>query len=84
MIRLVPEDFEDPHELAKYAAIAGISLEEFESRFKEVVETDRAYTVDRTMLFAKDPEFSHYHDGEHGIPKDAAIETETVNGEADQ
>ncbi len=34
MIRLKNEDFEDPHELAKYAATANTSLAEFEKQFK--------------------------------------------------
>jgi len=29
MIRLRRDDFEDPHELAKFAATAGISLQQF-------------------------------------------------------
>jgi len=33
MIRLSPEDFEDPHELAKYAATANISLDSFREQF---------------------------------------------------
>lgn len=33
MIRLKTDDFEDPHELAKYAATAGISSEEFQNQF---------------------------------------------------
>ncbi len=40
MLRLTKEDFKDPHELAKYAATAGISLEEFRKRFFKVVEND--------------------------------------------
>ena len=40
MIRLSPEDFNDPHELAKYAATAGISLEEFRRQFYYLVEKD--------------------------------------------
>ena len=40
MLRLTREDFEDPHELAKYAATAGISLKEFKERFYNVVEND--------------------------------------------
>ncbi|MDZ7343025.1 MAG: diphosphate--fructose-6-phosphate 1-phosphotransferase [candidate division KSB1 bacterium] len=39
MIRLSADDFEDPHELAKYAATAGISLEEFRKQFHYLVET---------------------------------------------
>jgi 6-phosphofructokinase 1 len=39
MIRLSSDDFDDPHELAKYAATAGISLDEFRRQFHYVVET---------------------------------------------
>ena len=34
MIRLRRDDFEDPHELAKFAATAGVSREEFRSQFE--------------------------------------------------
>lgn len=37
MIRLNKDDFDDPHELAKYAATSGLSLEEFEKQFKYLV-----------------------------------------------
>ncbi len=37
MIRLKSEDFDDPHELAKYAATAGVSLEEFRNQFEYLV-----------------------------------------------
>jgi len=37
MIRLKAEDFEDAHELAKYAATAGVSLEEFKNQFEYLV-----------------------------------------------
>lgn len=50
MTRLLPEDFEDPHELAKYAATAGISLEEFEKQFKRVVELDKGYQPNQRTL----------------------------------
>jgi hypothetical protein len=40
MLRLTKEDFEDPHELAKYAATAGISLEAFKKRFKHIASSD--------------------------------------------
>jgi 6-phosphofructokinase len=40
MLRLTKEDFEDPHELAKYAATAGISLEAFRKRFFYIAESD--------------------------------------------
>lgn len=40
MIRLRRDDFEDPHELAKFAATAGISLEEFRRQFEYLVESE--------------------------------------------
>lgn len=40
MLRLSKDDFNDPHELAKYAATAGISLEEFRNRFIYIAESD--------------------------------------------
>jgi 6-phosphofructokinase 1 len=50
MIRLNPEDFRDPHELAKYAATAGISLEEFVDQFNYVIDIDRGYENKRDYL----------------------------------
>ena len=44
MIRLKPEDFDDPHELAKYAATAGISLEEFREQFSYLMSKDEEGT----------------------------------------
>ncbi|MEO8400113.1 MAG: diphosphate--fructose-6-phosphate 1-phosphotransferase [Ignavibacteriaceae bacterium] len=43
MLRLNKADFEDPHELAKYAATCGISLEEFRSQFYYLIENDLLY-----------------------------------------
>ena len=40
MIRLRRDDFEDPHELAKFAATAGISLDEFRKQFEYLVEDE--------------------------------------------
>jgi ATP-dependent phosphofructokinase / diphosphate-dependent phosphofructokinase len=40
MIRLRRDDFEDPHELAKFAATAGLSLEEFCQEFQSLVEDE--------------------------------------------
>ena len=41
MIRLRKEDFNDPHELARYAATANISLEEFQKQFYYLVESQK-------------------------------------------
>lgn len=43
MLRLNQADFEDPHELAKYAATCGISLDEFRNQFYYLIENDRLY-----------------------------------------
>ena len=40
MIRLRRDDFEDPHELAKFAATAGLSLQEFRDEFGYLVESE--------------------------------------------
>lgn len=43
MLRLNNADFEDPHELAKYAATCGISLDEFRKQFYYLIENDLLY-----------------------------------------
>ena len=40
MIRLRRDDFEDPHELPKFAAVAGMSLQEFRDQFEYLVEKE--------------------------------------------
>jgi 6-phosphofructokinase 1 len=40
MIRLRRDDFADPHELAKFAAVCGIGVEEFRRRFESVVANE--------------------------------------------
>ena len=40
MIRLRRDDFEDPHELAKFAATAGISLADFRKEFEYLIDTE--------------------------------------------
>lgn len=40
MIRLRRDDFEDPHELAKFAAPAGLSLQEFRQEFEYLIESE--------------------------------------------
>ena len=37
MIRLRRDDFEDPHELAKFAATVGMPLEEFRQQFEYLI-----------------------------------------------
>jgi 6-phosphofructokinase 1 len=40
MIRLRRDDFDDPHELAKFAATCGLSLEEFRRHFEYLVQPE--------------------------------------------
>ena len=40
MLRLRRDDFEDPHELARFAATAGVSLDEFRRQFEYLVEDE--------------------------------------------
>lgn len=40
MLRLRRDDFEDAHELAKFAATAGMSLEEFRTQFKVLIDAE--------------------------------------------
>lgn len=40
MIRLRRDDFADPHELAKFAATCGMSLEEFDAQFRYLITTE--------------------------------------------
>ncbi len=40
MIRLRRDDFDDAHELAKYAATCGLNLEEFRAQFEELIKVE--------------------------------------------
>ena len=40
MIRLRRDDFDDPHELAKFAATAGMSLQQFREEFAPLIESE--------------------------------------------
>jgi 6-phosphofructokinase 1 len=40
MLRLRRDDFEDPHELAKFAATCGLSLEEFRTEFEYLIQQE--------------------------------------------
>jgi 6-phosphofructokinase 1 len=40
MIRLRRDDFDDPHELAKFAAVCGISLQEFRDQFAYLIASE--------------------------------------------
>ena len=40
MIRLRRDDFDDPHELAKFAATAGMTLQQFREEFRQLIEKE--------------------------------------------
>jgi 6-phosphofructokinase 1 len=40
MIRLRRDDFEDPHELARFAAVARLSLQQFREQFEYLVQIE--------------------------------------------
>ena len=61
MLRLGIDDFEDPHALAKYAATAGIGLDEFSNQFHYIVEQDLFYNPRRQkMTRVQAPEAPQY------------------------
>lgn len=75
MLRLNQADFDDPHELAKLAATAGISIEAFKQRFGYLIENDLLYQYIKQGIFAidatesnlahrysADREEDHYHE----------------------
>ncbi|HCY76416.1 MAG TPA: 6-phosphofructokinase [Ignavibacteriales bacterium] len=43
MLRLNQADFDDPHELAKLAATAGMTIENFKQKFNYLIESDLLY-----------------------------------------
>jgi len=45
MLRLNQSDFEDPHELAKFASVCGTSVEAFRLQFGYLIEKDLLYRV---------------------------------------
>jgi 6-phosphofructokinase 1 len=57
MIRLRRDDFDDPHELAKFAATASLSLEEFRREFQDLIEAEppRLVIDASTHLLVQDP-----------------------------
>jgi hypothetical protein len=66
MIRLRRDDFDDPHELAKFAATAGLSLQEFRQEFEYLVNDEPP-----PVIF--DPELGFVEQGEdHTDPASSA------------
>jgi 6-phosphofructokinase 1 len=61
MLRLNIADFDDPHELAKYAATSGISLDEFRRQFGYLIEQDLLYRVAPDKAFRAGVEADAVH-----------------------
>ena len=45
MLRLNQSDFDDPYELAKFAATCNISIDEFKEKFYYLIEDDKLFTL---------------------------------------
>ncbi len=45
MLRLNQTDFDDPYELAKFAATSGLTIDEFKEKFYYLIENDKLYQV---------------------------------------
>ncbi len=71
MIRLRRDDFEDPHELAKFAATAGMSLADFRNQFGYLIENELP-----PIKLRPEHEHEHEHDGpprSHGFDSTHAL-----------
>jgi 6-phosphofructokinase 1 len=62
MLRLNKADFDDPHELAKLAATAHLSINEFKKRFYYLIENDLMYKhMEDGKIFLAAPESNFAH-----------------------
>ena len=52
MIRLRRDDFEDPHELAKFAATCGIHLQQFRDEFEYLIQDEAPPSVSHQKRLA--------------------------------
>ncbi|UCH64495.1 MAG: 6-phosphofructokinase [Ignavibacterium sp.] len=77
MLRLNQADFDDPHELAKLAATAGISVDEFKEKFYYVIENDLLYeNIKSGNIKLISPESNVAHKPLGDIPADDANDIE--------
>lgn len=60
MLRLNQADFDDPHELAKLAATAGMSIDKFQQTFGYLIENDLLYQFIKEGKFAIASSESNY------------------------
>jgi 6-phosphofructokinase 1 len=72
MLRLNKADFEDPHELAKLAATAHVSIDEFKKRFYYLIEKDLLYKhVEHGDILLTSTESNVEHEPIEGLDTDA-------------
>lgn len=73
MLRLNQADFDDPHELAKLAATAGMSIDSFKQKFGYLIENDLLYQFIREGKFsidATESNLAHRISADRGIEED--------------
>ena len=73
MLRLNQADFDDPHELAKLAATAGISIEKFVQNFEYLIQNDLLYQFIKDGKFAiasSESNLAHRMSAENGSTDD--------------
>ena len=73
MLRLNQADFDDPHELAKLAATAGMSIDSFKQKFGYLIENDLLYQFIREGKFsidATESNLAHRLSADRGIEED--------------
>jgi 6-phosphofructokinase 1 len=72
MLRLNKADFEDPHELAKLAATAHVSIDEFKKKFYYLIENDLLYKHEEDGdILLKSTESNAEHNPIEAIDSDA-------------
>lgn len=72
MLRLNKADFEDPHELAKLAATAHVSIDDFKERFFYLIENDLLYKhVEHGDILLTSTESNVEHESIEGLDADA-------------
>jgi len=60
MIRIRRDDFKDPHELAKYAAVCGLTIDQFREKYEFLVK-DEPPQIELNLFGAKEIKSSEHH-----------------------
>ncbi|HPI37221.1 MAG TPA: diphosphate--fructose-6-phosphate 1-phosphotransferase [Ignavibacteriaceae bacterium] len=79
MLRLNQADFEDPHELAKFAATCGMSIDEFRNQFYYLIEEDKLYqNIKNGKIALSSPESNIAHKSE--LDEDSITQEDDLAG----